>query len=83
MIFFANNPKGWSVGSTKNRTTIDVSLPAAAVSAVTKADKHNKNKKYKEEQPHTKKRRTKYRDAENFTNLEYAVCEILLNGDAL
>ena len=39
---FANNPKVRPVGSTKDRTTIDVSLPAVAVYS---ADKSGKAKK--------------------------------------
>ena len=39
---FAKNPNGPPVGSTKKRTTINVSLPAAAVAAVAKSDEANK-----------------------------------------
>ena len=82
LAFFANNPKGWSVGSKKKITTVDVSLPAADVAAVAKSEKYNKNKKEQEEQPHTKKRRTEYHDAEKISTLEDAVCNILFNCGA-
>ena len=42
---FAKNPNGPPVGSTKKRTTINVSLPAAAVAAVAKSDKANKKRR--------------------------------------
>ena len=40
--FLENNPKGRPVGSTKNRTTINVSLPAATVASVAKSYKAKK-----------------------------------------
>ena len=42
LAFFEKNPKGWIVGSTKNITTIDVSLSAAAVAAVAKSGEAKK-----------------------------------------
>ena len=80
MYFFAKNPKGWPVGSTKKRTKIDVSFPAAAVAAVAKAIKARKNKEH-EEQQQTKNKFIKYRYAEIVFTLKDAVHDILLNGN--
>ena len=42
--FFANNPKGHPFEYTKERTMINVSLPAITVAAVSKSDEANKKK---------------------------------------
>ena len=64
LTFFEKNPKGRLVGTTKKITMIDVSLPADTVADVSKTGKDNKNKKYQEEQPQTKKCHKNYNNAE-------------------
>ena len=68
--FFANNPKGWPVGSTRYITRINILLPSDAVAAVDKSSEAKKNKKDQEYQPHFKKFRTKYCNAEKFATLK-------------
>ena len=65
LALFAKNPKGLPVGSTKNRTTIDVFLPVISVAAVDKSDESKKKKNHQEEQKNIKKRCTNYHYAEN------------------
>ena len=80
MDFFANNQKGWPVGSTKNRTTLDVSLPAAAIAAVAKAGEAQKKM--------SRMRNDRQRSAaqtitmlKKKSTLKESVCDILLNSD--
>ena len=42
LSFFGKNPKGRPFGSTKNRTTVDVSFPVDAVAVAVEADEANK-----------------------------------------
>ena len=77
---FANNPKGRPIGSTKKRTTIDVSLHTTSVVSVVKSGEAKK-KEVAVEETTDKEALHKISLFWGKITLKDAVCNILLNGD--